>query len=468
MNYFGNDFKWFVGVVEDRNDPLELGRIRVRCYGIHTEDKNAIPTDSLPWAQVMMPNTSASVGGIGDSPTGIVQGATVVGFFTDGVNMQQPFIMGTFHGQIPGDPDLTKGFNDPAGKHPQRVTQVGAKENDVPFNAQRINVENTDNYLDRLNTRSENVDTATPPKVTSVAPDKDSTYYEANKWDQPYPYAGVLPQYPFNKVKETEGGHISEVNDTPGGESTLDYHTAGTYEEIINDGTRTLRVIGDNYEVIFENNNMIVKGGMNMTIKKDLRVKVEGNYHLEVSGNYTESIGGDKQVKIAQSLNMEIDQDYSANIGEDYATRIGGNENRDIIERRDTTVGATNTLYIDSDYFLYTDNRTNIYSKGEFTNFTESEYKVTSKENLTIETPASFITDIEKNVSNTVGGNITEAVTGNVTETITGELSKTVTGKGIILMEDASSEVTAKAITLTSHTHTDPAGVAGAQTSTPN
>ena len=196
MNYFGDDFKWFVGVVEDRNDPLELGRIRVRCYGIHTEDKNAIPTDSLPWAQVMMPNTSASVGGIGDSPTGIVQGATVVGFFTDGVNMQQPFIMGTFHGQIPGDPDLTKGFNDPAGKHPQRVTQVGAKENDVPFNAQRINVENTDNYLDRLNTRSENVDTATPPKVTSVAPDKDSTYYEANKWDQPYPY-GSSPTVSF-------------------------------------------------------------------------------------------------------------------------------------------------------------------------------------------------------------------------------------------------------------------------------
>ena len=28
----------FVGVVEDRNDPLQIGRVIVRCFGIHTED----------------------------------------------------------------------------------------------------------------------------------------------------------------------------------------------------------------------------------------------------------------------------------------------------------------------------------------------------------------------------------------------------------------------------------------------
>ena len=31
-------FIWFVGVVEDRNDPDQLGRVRVRCLGFHTED----------------------------------------------------------------------------------------------------------------------------------------------------------------------------------------------------------------------------------------------------------------------------------------------------------------------------------------------------------------------------------------------------------------------------------------------
>ena len=39
-NYFmGLDgFVWFTGVVEDRNDPAKLGRVRVRCLGFHTED----------------------------------------------------------------------------------------------------------------------------------------------------------------------------------------------------------------------------------------------------------------------------------------------------------------------------------------------------------------------------------------------------------------------------------------------
>ena len=37
----------FIGVVEDRNDPLSLGRCRVRAFGIHTEDKAMIPTEDL-------------------------------------------------------------------------------------------------------------------------------------------------------------------------------------------------------------------------------------------------------------------------------------------------------------------------------------------------------------------------------------------------------------------------------------
>ena len=47
--FMGQDgFSWFVGVVEDRDDPHRLGRVRVRALGYHTEDKTKIPTESLP------------------------------------------------------------------------------------------------------------------------------------------------------------------------------------------------------------------------------------------------------------------------------------------------------------------------------------------------------------------------------------------------------------------------------------
>ena len=49
INYFqGHDgFVWFTGVVEDRNDPTKLGRVRVRCVGYHTADKTKIPTERI-------------------------------------------------------------------------------------------------------------------------------------------------------------------------------------------------------------------------------------------------------------------------------------------------------------------------------------------------------------------------------------------------------------------------------------
>ena len=41
-NFMGlGGFLWFFGVVEDRQDPLKVGRLRVRIVGVHTQDKQA-------------------------------------------------------------------------------------------------------------------------------------------------------------------------------------------------------------------------------------------------------------------------------------------------------------------------------------------------------------------------------------------------------------------------------------------
>jgi hypothetical protein len=37
-----------VGVVENRIDPLQLGRCQVRIFGHHTENKQLLPTSDLP------------------------------------------------------------------------------------------------------------------------------------------------------------------------------------------------------------------------------------------------------------------------------------------------------------------------------------------------------------------------------------------------------------------------------------
>lgn len=103
MNFFnGRDgFVWWIGVVEDRGDPLALGRVRVRVYGHHTEDKIKLPTIDLPWAFCIQPTTSASSGGVGSSPTGPIEGTWVIGFWRDPDFMQEPMVFGTIPGISP-------------------------------------------------------------------------------------------------------------------------------------------------------------------------------------------------------------------------------------------------------------------------------------------------------------------------------------------------------------------------------
>ena len=53
--------KTYYGIVEDRQDPLKIGRVRVRVHYIHSYKKNFLGTPDLPWAQVMLPTTSAGL-----------------------------------------------------------------------------------------------------------------------------------------------------------------------------------------------------------------------------------------------------------------------------------------------------------------------------------------------------------------------------------------------------------------------
>lgn len=107
-------FVWFLGVVEDRQDPEQTGRVRVRCFGWHTEDKTLIPTDALPWAHIIQPpNMPASYT--------CREGDYVFGFFLDAESAQQPVIVGVVPGKPEKKPDYNVGFSDPNRVYPKRV-----------------------------------------------------------------------------------------------------------------------------------------------------------------------------------------------------------------------------------------------------------------------------------------------------------------------------------------------------------
>lgn len=137
--FLGFDFIWFMGVTEDINDPKSMSRVKVRIFGFHSQDYNLLPTDKLPWSQVLMPCTSASQGGVGTSPHGLKNGSWVMGFFADGRKGQFPIILGSFHGVHSTSYVQSRGAGVSSGLGPNGAVNLPTTDQGNPIDASQIN-----------------------------------------------------------------------------------------------------------------------------------------------------------------------------------------------------------------------------------------------------------------------------------------------------------------------------------------
>ena len=279
-----NGFVWFQGVVEDVLDPLKLGRVRVRCLGFHSKSKVDIPTESLPWATPLQPISSAAMNGIGESITGLLPGTWVMGFFRDGEMCQEPVVMGSIGGIPQEEANTGMGFSDPSGTYPKTDFIGEADTNRLARNEQ---ISNT-----IVQIKKSNIETGVLAALN------------AETWSEPEtPYNAV---YPKNHVKQTESGHIQEFDDTPNSERIHTYHKSGTFEEIHPDGSVVYKIVANNYEIVLQDDKLLVKenksenvvGNSNLQVGGNLNIQVEGSVNLLVKGNTTLETRGDHFHKV--------------------------------------------------------------------------------------------------------------------------------------------------------------------------
>ena len=106
-NFLGKDnYVWWVGVVENNNDPLKLGRCQVRIFGWHSENKDDIPTEDLPWTQSSFSPSGSNKWSVPNF------GEYVTGFFGDGLSAQFPIMTGVMPGVYRAPVGGDKGFQD--------------------------------------------------------------------------------------------------------------------------------------------------------------------------------------------------------------------------------------------------------------------------------------------------------------------------------------------------------------------
>ena len=219
------------------------------------------------------------------------------------------------------------------------------------------------------------------PSPTSILPDAAALnpLEAAGNWNEPKTAYGkikgkkIKPKkgkkstlYPFNKVYESESGHIIEIDDTPGSERIHQFHRSGTFQEIHPNGDSVTKVVRDNYTSILRDNYVHIDGHCNVTIDKALKILVNAeknknspnrstNFDIEVGDNANINIlvnkgncqvrlkNGDANVLLdrgdvnirqeAGNYNHFINGDYNLEVtghmhvvvGEDYVNEIGGN-----------------------------------------------------------------------------------------------------------------------------------------------
>ena len=187
------------GVIESNEDNENRGRCKIRIFGLHTPKKiksntEGIPTNELPWAEPALSLIEGSISGYGLFSVPL-QGSHVFVFFEEG-NPMQPRYFASAPGYVTELPNTRTGFYDPSGTYPSRTG------NDFPSEA-------TSNY-------------------------------------------------PHNIVLATHGGHIIEIDSTPGNKRIKIYHNNGSNINMEDSGDVTITVTGNAY--VTASGNVTVQG----------------------------------------------------------------------------------------------------------------------------------------------------------------------------------------------------------------
>ncbi len=245
------------GFVEEIDDPLKAGRVQVRLIAIHSDDHTILPTEDLPWCQVILPVTSNEA-----SSHGIRIGHCVKCIFLDGIEMQIPVVDGI----LPGMMDDGK------------VSMLGMEDKTLS------------KYADgRQVTLKEPLDPSQPPD----------------------PYAA---KYPYNHVFETATGHRIEVDDTPGAERVHIFHSSGSNTEFHPNGdhiTTTQKdemvfVNGECVRFVWNDDTAVIKGNMLEQVDGNREVNVAGEKQTSVKGNMAIIVSGNVDIKTKGNMNASV------------------------------------------------------------------------------------------------------------------------------------------------------------------
>ena len=195
-DYLGRDgYTWWVGEVEDIEDPSQIGRVRVRILGWYTGNSEGdaylseVPRETLPWATCLLPCDQPQIKSAGTA-TELQVGAWVLGFFLDGEEAQLPCVLGAFRGFQQQESNAVTTLADP---------EIGKK-------------------------------------LKTNTPQQQSLAGQEARDGNPFPKIPLTPASPMGQVEESRGGGINAAESRVPGNSVTNPIKPPTNAQAIGDG----------------------------------------------------------------------------------------------------------------------------------------------------------------------------------------------------------------------------------------
>lgn len=140
-------------------------------------------------------------------------------------------------------------------------------------------------------------------------------------WEQPLaPFGG---KYPYNKVYETESGHLSIFDDTPGHENISFYHRKGSFIDVDANGTQVNKIVGDGYTIIDRNGFIAIEGRCNIMVGNSANILVKGSADIEVNGPTTANLHGDVSLGCARDVEWTVGGDLKLKVDGNFSATVG-------------------------------------------------------------------------------------------------------------------------------------------------
>ena len=328
---------WFVGVVEYRQDGANDGRVKIRAFGIHNEDKTKVATRDLPWAIVIDGSYGATqcIPDVGD---------WVFGFFMDGSDAQHPMILGRVPGinlqlppeaSAPGDVSMIPAESLCKYGKPPLHRAMGGEDAEVG----QATIQQA---LKKNNIESASGELWSEPPIVSPERDLDNRIFTSKNDNN------------FVVLSDADDGRGTYI---------LVSHSSGSVFQIDSDGSILVKSFGDTY-------NSTEGFTMNRT-EKDMHTVVGNDWTLKVErGSGKVFINGDLDIECE---NFNVVARSVANINAGVAVNVSAGRVGILSTADDVNITAVNDLKMKAGSPA---NGGGIYSDAHFGDIRSDSYKM--------------------------------------------------------------------------------------------